>query len=53
MSLPEGWSQEMGKSEVANLCVTNGVEGARVTKLEGIKFILPWEPDEVSTDFIP
>ena len=30
MSLPEGRSWETEKSEVANQCVANGVEGARV-----------------------
>ena len=30
MSLPEGRSQESEKSEVANLCNTDGVKGARV-----------------------
>ena len=53
MSLPEGRSWKTGKSGVANLCVTNGVKGARDDKLEGIKSILPWELDEVSTDLIP
>ena len=28
MSLPEDGSQETGKSEVANVCVMNGVKGA-------------------------
>ena len=53
MSLPEDRSQGTGKSQVANVCGINGVKGAGLIILEGIRFILPQEPDEVSTAFIP
>ena len=52
MSLPEDRSWETGKSEVANVCVTNGVEGAGVIIWRASEFILPWQLDEVSTAFI-